>query len=243
MVTLSKAKAFFLIAINALKDKGVSFFFARLADYVSSFLVWQYYKRYTPSHTFTLRSESYKYFYNLYNITWKNERAVEIPIAWREVEKNKDKKILEVGNVLSWYFPIQHDVLDKYEVAAGVINKDIIDFTSSEKYDLIVSVSTLEHIGWDETPREPQKVFSAVEHLKTLLASGGKLLVTFPLGYNPALDGFAKDGSLGFTRQLFLKRVSKDPKWIEIDPDAAFAETRNQPYRVAHMLMIGVYEK
>jgi hypothetical protein len=243
LVALSKAKTFFLIATSALKDKGLYFFLERFADYAISFWAWQYYKRYPPTHTFTLQGESYRYFYNLYNITWKNERAVEIPIAWHEVEKHKGTKILEVGNVLSWYFPIQHDVLDKYEVAVGVINEDIIDFAPSEKYDLIVSISTLEHVGWDETPREPEKIFRAVEHLKTLLAAGGKLLVTFPLGYNTALDGFAKDGSLGFTRQFFLKRVSKAPKWIEIDADAAFAETVNQPYRVSHLLMIGVCEK
>jgi hypothetical protein len=38
-------------------------------------------------------------------------------------------------------------VLDKYEQAPGVINEDVVSFSPPQKYDLIVSVSTLEHVG------------------------------------------------------------------------------------------------
>ena len=43
-----------------------------------------------------------------------------------------------------------HDVLDKYEKGNNVINDDVVSFSTEVKYDLIVSVSTLEHVGWDE---------------------------------------------------------------------------------------------
>jgi len=66
------------------------------------------------------------------------------------VRKYRGKNILEIGNVLSRHIKLEHDILDKYETAKGVINEDIVDFKSEKKYDLIISISTLEHVGWDE---------------------------------------------------------------------------------------------
>ena len=63
------------------------------------------------------------------------------------------KNIFEVGSVLSHYFPINHDVLDKYEKGHGVINQDVVDFKPHNKYDLIVSISTLEHVGFDDNTK------------------------------------------------------------------------------------------
>jgi hypothetical protein len=109
--------------------------------------------------TFIFNGKTYYYFVHKYNTTWKNERAVEVPIIWDIVREHyrQGKRVLEVGNVLSHYFRIFHDVLDKYEVAEGVINQDVVDFKPAWKYDLIVSISTLEHVGWDEEPKEPEK--------------------------------------------------------------------------------------
>src|SRR2546422_127317 len=81
--------------------------------------------------TFIFNGRSYRYFYHVYNKTWKNERGVEIPIFWEIVQTHQGKRILEVGNVLSHYFHIQHDVVDRYEVAPGVINQDIVVFSPS----------------------------------------------------------------------------------------------------------------
>jgi len=96
----------------------------------------------------------------------ENERAVEIPIIWHIVRENKGKRILEAGNVLSHYFRVDHDIVDKYERAEDVINEDVVNFQPSKKYDLIVSISTLGHVGWDENPKEPSKILKAIEHLK-----------------------------------------------------------------------------
>jgi len=240
---LSKTKTFLQIALSALKEKGIGFFLNRFFDYSVSIFTWQYYKRFPPQQTFTLRNKTYCYFYNLYNITWKNERAVEIPVVWDAVQSNANRRILEVGNVLSWYFPIQHDVLDKYEITEGVINEDIVDFKPPENYDLIVSISTVEHIGWDETPREPAKILRAVEHLKTLLASGGQLLITAPLGYNKALDEYLQNGSFGFAKTLFLIRHSKKTDWLEIDEKTAYELIRSHPYRTPEVVLIAAYER
>jgi hypothetical protein len=57
---------------------------------------------------------------------------------------------------------------------------------------LIVSISTLEHVGWDEEDKNPVKVLQAIEILKSLLAPLGKIVVTLPLGYNPIIDDYLK---------------------------------------------------
>ncbi len=195
--------------------------------------------RWVRKKTFFFNGRSYRYFYHVYNKTWKNERAVEIPIFWEIVQTYQGKRILEVGNVLSHYFHIQHDVADKYEVAPGVINQDIVDFLPPEKYDLIVSISTLEHVGWDEEPREPRKILRAIENLKTrCLTHGGKIVASLPLGYNPYLDQLLKDGKIPFMRQHYLKRVSKKNYWVEVDWDSV----REAKYGrfVANALVIGI---
>ena len=43
-----------------------------------------------------------------------------------------------------------------------MINQDVVDFKTNEKYDLIVSISTLEHVGWDEEPRDDKKISKAL---------------------------------------------------------------------------------
>jgi len=53
----------------------------------------------------------------------------------------------------------------------------------------IVSISMIEHVGWDETPRDPKKIPLALENLTTnCLALGGEIVVTLPIGYNAYLD-------------------------------------------------------
>ncbi|TAK16890.1 MAG: hypothetical protein EPO37_07710, partial [Nitrosarchaeum sp.] len=77
-----------------------------------------------------------------------NERSVEIPLAIDMLKKNNGKNILEIGNVTSNYCNIPHIVVDKYEKETNIINQDVIDFNSKAKFDLIISISTLEHVGW-----------------------------------------------------------------------------------------------
>lgn len=189
--------------------------------------------------TFQLDSREYEYLYHPYNRTWKNERGVEIPIFRELLLQYQSKRVLEVGNVLSHYFPIHHDVVDKYEVSPGVINKDIVEFVPPQKYDLIVSISTLEHVGWDEQPQEPAKLLQAIEYLRsTCLAPGGSLIASLPIGYNRYFDDLLNSGRSPFTTQHFLKRVSKQNYWVESD----WEQVRDVPYGrfVAHAICIGI---
>jgi cyclopropane fatty-acyl-phospholipid synthase-like methyltransferase len=36
-----------------------------------------------------------------------------------------------------------------------MINEGVVDFHPSKRYDIIVSISTFEHIGLDEKPKDP----------------------------------------------------------------------------------------
>jgi cyclopropane fatty-acyl-phospholipid synthase-like methyltransferase len=44
----------------------------------------------------------------------------------------------------------------------GMINEGVVDFHPSKRYDIIVSISTFEHIGLDEKPKDPKKVLKEV---------------------------------------------------------------------------------
>jgi SAM-dependent methyltransferase len=159
------------------------------------------------------------------------------------VKECKGKSILEVGNVLSHYFPTQHTILDKYEKAPGVINSDVVDFRPAEKYDLIVSISTLEHVGWDEKPRKPRKILYALENLKRCCAPGGQIVVTLPLGYNREMDKLLKRGDIRFTERCCLKRISRDNKWIEVEYDEIRHAKYNAPFPSANAVIIGIVKK
>src|SRR6266516_2600109 len=111
----------------------------------NSLLYFIYCRKIKRHNTILVLGKAYRYFDTVK--TWHGERAVEIPLVMDMVRKYQGKNILEVGNVLSHHVRFEHDTLDKYEIAEGVTNADIVDFTSEKKYDLIVSISTLEHVG------------------------------------------------------------------------------------------------
>jgi SAM-dependent methyltransferase len=203
----------------------------------------RYYKAFKSGKTFTFQGRPYHYFYHTYNTTWKNERAIEVPIVLEIVQKNHGKRILEVGNVLSHYFPVSHDILDRYEKSEGVINKDVVDFQPSCKYDLIVSISTLEHVGWDETPREPGKILRAIENLRNCLAPEGEIVVTLPSGSNSEVDKLVKKGKIQFSKRYHLKRISKDNRWVEVDWNDISNAKYGTPFPFGNALIIGFIEK
>jgi hypothetical protein len=159
---------------------------------------------------------AYNYFYHRRNRTWENERAIEIPLIWKVIETKTGKSILEVGNVLSRYFRFHHIVVDKYEKGKAVQNIDIVDYSPNQRFDFIVSISTIEHIGFDEQPKDPEKLLRAIEHLKKLLKPGGEMHVTVPVGYNPFLDQYFDKKKIAFPEIHFFKRISEDNRWAEV---------------------------
>jgi hypothetical protein len=95
-----------------------------------------------------------------------------------------------------------------------VINEDV---RSEKKYDLLVGIFILEHVGWDGKTRDNMKIPKAIENLKSLIASrDGTIIITFPLGYNSALDKLLKDGVIQFSKKFQFTRISKGNEWKEV---------------------------
>jgi SAM-dependent methyltransferase len=172
---------------------------------------------------FSFGGEEYAYLYHPYKFTWLTERAVEVPIVRAIVDRRGAGRLLEIGNVLSHYGEGHHVVVDKYERAPGVLNRDVLELADLGRFELIVAISTLEHVGWDEEPRDPEKAVKAVDGLRALLAPGGRLVVTVPVGYHPGLDAALRNRILRPTRLRALRRERLGPHWREVAPDTVWS--------------------
>jgi hypothetical protein len=205
---------------------------------------------------FVLNNQSYKYFYSRYQNTWMNERAVEIPVARAFISNLDPGDILEVGNVLPHYFNVSHEVVDKYEPGPHVTQCDIVEFKPARKYKAIVSISTLEHVGFDESgfdvERDPGKVGEAPEigkttnafrHLMELLADDGKLLITVPACYNPYLDRALGAGDIGLSSISCMQRLGFGNHWTSCSFETALRRPYSRRLGRANALVIGNHQR
>ncbi len=184
--------------------------------------------------TFTFNGRIYEYLNHVYNTTWRNERTIEVPIVWNEVNEIRGE-ILEVGNVLSHYYPTLHDVVDLDEKAPRVINEDIRTYNPQKKYELISCISTLEHVGGKT------EILDAFNNLRRLLKQNGRILITIPIGLNPDLDKILRSGMLPFTRTSLMVRHSDLNLWEEsAKSDCLFAKFDFKVPR-ANVVLIGEY--
>jgi len=188
--------------------------------------------------TFQFDGNEYEYVDRMYNFTPFNERRVEIPVICHELARHHGGNVLEVGNVLSHYMRITHHVIDKYEQASfsGFANADAVTYASTSHYDLIISISTMEHVGLDESPREPGRVVSGLSNLVSLLNRGGELICSFPLGYNSRLDDLVLNEELPFKKVGYLRRISWRNEWVEADSSDAATARLGYPYPFANIL-------
>lgn len=227
---------------SILRDEGLGKTFFKAADKLLVYASYPFEKRRLQNSQFVFSGKTFHYFCHPYNATWRNERSVEIALAKDKLAELSGRKILEVGNVMAYYYPSKHVVVDKYEVALGVQNIDIVDFNPETRFDLIVSISTLEHVGWDETPREPGKVSVALQNLQRLLAEGGELFATVPLGHNPYLDEMLSSNQIPANEVGYLKRLSRNG-WREATKDEVEGTRYNYPYPGANAIAVLRYSK
>lgn len=185
---------------------------------------------------FTFGGRELPYFVAMFNQTWVNERCVELAIV--EAEMPSDGRILEIGNVWAHYKKHGHVVVDKYEVAEGVRNIDIVAIPDEVRYDFIFSVSTLEHVGWDEDPREPGKFAQAYKKVRSLLAPGGTAIVTFSVGWNGWLDDALRDGDIEAERIDWYLRVGRNCDWKLSDRDTVLGQRYGEPFNNANGLVV-----
>jgi hypothetical protein len=189
---------------------------------------------------FVLDDESFAYHVAPGTGTWDNERAVELPVIWRELQRRGHSEgMLEVGNVLGNYFEIAHPVLDKYEHDRSVTwNEDVVTFQPPFAPELILSISTLEHVGHSERPRDPAKFHAAIDAVSGWLAPGGRLVFTVPLGYNPAVREYLDAPHSARATVRCMRRTTLDNLWVQAD----YAEVRDvrydRPFRCANAIAI-----
>ena len=177
---------------------------------------------------FTFQEHRLQCFFSRYNMTWAGERMVEIAIGKMLLDRHANARILEVGNVLSHYFPARQTIIDKFERGPGVTNVDIIDYRPAERFDLILSISTFEHIGFDDetTGSSGDKILACIRHCRTLLSPAGRLILTFPTGYNPDLDRLLRTREIGASQIDCLWRIGRR-SWQPCSLETAF----QHPYR------------
>lgn len=148
------------------------------------------------------------------------ERSVEIPAFFDILKEFKPKDLLDVGFAGGWYhmdvvkLGIKFVGLDAAEgrvdgdkilVPADmktawkeslqgiqVIVSDIVEWRSKRTFDMVASISTIEHIipcGYGMKDRGPSADLAAVEKMKTHVAPGGTLCLSFPVG----IDGTSRE--------------------------------------------------
>ncbi len=155
---------------------------------------------------FLYKGKKIPYFYGRYQKTWINERSIEIPIGIEWLRQHKGERILEVGDTLRNYIKVDHEVLDKFSKEKGIINEDIVDFSPQKKYDLIVSISTIEHVGIEDSEKDLRKAQTAIKKIYSLLNKKGSAIITIPLGHHKVLDKFLKKSNY---KKEYYKRVNR----------------------------------
>lgn len=168
------------------------------------------------------------------------ERQVEIPLGLAFLRSAPHRaRVLEVGNVLSEYGAPAHTVVDRYEVGPGVVNEDILTFSAGEPFDRIVSISTLEHVGFDEVPMSTGKFRAAVNHLMyDLLRPGGEFLATLPIGYSPEVDAWLDRAARKAFDVRVLRRRNVFNDWEEAPKGRAAAGAPARRFPGASMLAV-----
>ncbi|HET7873153.1 MAG TPA: hypothetical protein VFL42_11620 [Terriglobales bacterium] len=186
---------------------------------------------------FEFNGSRLRYFHHFYNNTSLNERTIEIPIARHFLRPGL--RTLEIGNVLNHYGAFAHDVVDRYEKYPGIINEDIVSF-QAQPYDVVIAISTLEHLGWDEAVKDPEKPLRAIEHIRRqLLAPAGTMVITVPHGENPYLD--SRIDEVECNKHYRFQRFARFTGWRQvnrIDPSTKYG----WPYLGANALHVLVFE-
>lgn len=178
------------------------------------------------------------------NLAWTTERTIEVPIVMDYVKYAyaRNQRILEVGNTLHQYSGLKnYDIVDKYEYRKGIINVDIEDFKPVGKYDLIVSVFTMEHVGWDVPDEpDPEKIPRVLRKMKDWLAPGGRAVITMPIGWNSEVDKRLKSGTLPFSEEHYMECFSKYNQWRETIKEQALRKKYGTPSAAGNAIVVGI---
>ncbi len=218
---------------------------SKLLREVVDYSAYVFYSVFRKNKSFIFLNKNYRYFYHPYNRTVASERVVEIPYALSLLDRYKGKEILEIGNVMSHYADIFHDVIDKYERGDGVMNLDVASCKLDKKYDLIFSISTMEHVGYSYGEKKDKKKFSkSVSNLKKYLRLGGKFVATFPVYYNEFISDLIVSNKMPFDKEYYMIRTSFWNEWEQVSKRKALTTNMYDCfYANANALYIGEFTR
>lgn len=170
--------------------------------------------------TFTYSGQKFEYFDHPYNSTRLNERAVEMPIILDRCGMYDAEDVLEVGAVLphyiqDWFRGPQHTVIDKHEQGNGIITADVLTWEPEDRYELIICISTLEHLGGQAQAEQ------ALDRLYSWLTSTGQVLITLPHWFDAPWVTPEWIGSMGLVATRFDKTDPKKHLWKQKPLDLA----------------------
>jgi len=150
-----------------------------------------------------------------------SDRTIEIPLIWDEVIKYKPEEVLEVGNVLGYYIDRKHDVVDLLEKGDDIITADIRTYKDEKKYKLIVSITTLEHVGDGKDGHDIDElgIINAINNMLELLEAGGRIIFTVPVGHNPYMDNLFKEQKIVCDNIYAYKRIDALNNWLRLPYD------------------------
>lgn len=174
-----------------------------------------------------------------YNSPRFNERTLEVALGlWfaRRALKGPNP-LIEVGNVLSWYWPGTERPLPWYcaDLQDTGVDASAMFFSNLS----VLSISTVEHIGFDnEGLQYSQGVrFNTPDAsslqpwvtawndgatlLKVIAGEARQFLVTFPIGFNPRLDAVIQGTPRLRRLARVARRVDVGNRW-EVDETGSF---------------------
>ena len=163
-----------------------------------------------------------------YNGTINNERAVEIPLAFRYIDYvNGD--LIEVGAVMPYYSSFPHECIDPADKKAN--RKEFAqncDYTNKN----VLSISTIEHIGQGDykLTKDPG---SAVPILQKIYQESKSCLLTWAIGYNKDLDDAARSDFGHF----FIVR-SGNLQWDIVEDETGFNHEYGKPFIYGNSVIV-----
>jgi hypothetical protein len=167
-------------------------------------------------------------FNSSYNTTINNERGVELPFAEKFISllDAKGEDFIEIGCVTPYYFSTSRRklVIDPTDSHPQAVKKDAID---CEYYnENIVSISTIEHVGYGDYGLAAEKGKS-IELLNKILAQCKDFFITLPFGFNLELDKYIlNELRIDYRLILFFQRQN-DALWTNV----AYPTNVTYPYR------------
>lgn len=238
-------------AARIFKEKNILEFLKLLKNflvikviYFLSPLIIRLRKRFSENY-FTFNKTDLPYFYHKHNLTFTNERAIELSIISSYLSNYHHDDILEIGAVTNHYLESNWKIIDKFEVGQSIHNEDIEFFRTNKKYKFIFSISTLEHVGVDDDienidSNKIDRVFNNI--IDNLLDDNGVFIFTIPLGYNHDLDNKIINKHINLTHTNFYKKINKKNNWKEVSISEVSRSDYGSVFSGAGELLVGTIE-